>query len=164
MFEALRRLSGRLGLQVRQLEELDVRAILDLVRDYNRSAKKTGVPQIAEPSGSIDVGAIYRRLKLSELREARGRNRSQIERFQREIRDHIDRGVPLLWSVQLGLVQEPGIPQNAGGHMRLIIGYNSKTQELLFSDSWGPGHERKRMALNDAWAITTGLAVLEPLR
>jgi hypothetical protein len=47
--------------------------------------------------------------------------------------------------------------------MRLIIGYNLKTREILYSDSWGAGHELKRMALDDAWAITTGLATVEPL-
>ncbi len=76
---------------------------------------------------------------------------------------HIDQGFPLLWSVELGFVSEPGIPQHAGGHMRLIIGYNTKTSELIFSDTWGAGHEKKRMAMEDGWAITTGLAAIEPL-
>ena len=48
--------------------------------------------------------------------------------------------------------------------MRLIIGYNTKTNELLFSDSWGAGHEKKRMPLDDAWSITTGLVTIEPLQ
>ena len=63
----------------------------------------------------------------------------------------------------LGKVPEPNIPQNAGGHMRLIIGYNTQKQEILFSDSWGAGHELKRMAAADAWTVTTGVATIEPL-
>jgi len=47
--------------------------------------------------------------------------------------------------------------------MRLIIGYNAKTNEILYSGSWGMGHELKRMPLADAWAITTGLCTVEPL-
>jgi hypothetical protein len=47
--------------------------------------------------------------------------------------------------------------------MRLIIGYNTKTQEVLYTDSWGAGHELKRMAAADAWTITTGLTSVEPL-
>ena len=62
----------------------------------------------------------------------------------------------------LGKVPETGIPQDAGGHMRLIIGYNSKSEEILYSDSWGAGHELKRMAAADAWTITTGTMSIEP--
>ena len=47
--------------------------------------------------------------------------------------------------------------------MRLIVGYNAKTEEILYSDSWGAGHELKRMKADDAWTITTGLMTVEPL-
>ena len=46
-----------------------------------------------------------------------------------------------IWSVLVGRVKEKPPVQGAGGHMRLIIGYNDKTSELLYSDSWGRGHE-----------------------
>jgi len=46
--------------------------------------------------------------------------------------------------------------------MRLIIGYNARSSEILYSDSWGAGHEIKRMSLRDAYAITTGLLSIEP--
>ena len=75
---------------------------------------------------------------------------------------HINEGTPLLWTVMLGKVTEKEIPQASGGHMRLIIGYNSKTGEILYSDSWGAGHELKRMAADDAWTITTGAMSIEP--
>ena len=71
--------------------------------------------------------------------------------------------VPLLWSVQLGIVEEnPRLPQASGGHMRLIIGFNPKTSEVLYTDTWGRGHELKRMALDNAWTITTGLYAVVP--
>ena len=47
-------------------------------------------------------------------------------------------------------------------HIRLIIGYNAKTQEVLYSDSWGMGHTLKRLPIADAWAMTFGLTVLKP--
>ena len=97
------------------------------------------------------------------LKEARTKNKAALIRFQHEVQNRIDAGIPLLWSVQLGLVPERGIPQGAGGHMRLIIGYNSKTEEILYSDSWGAGHELKKMKADDAWTITTGLMTIEPL-
>ena len=50
----------------------------------------------------------------------------------------------------------------AFGHMRLIVGYNQKTHEILYSDSWGPNHALKRMPETQAWAMTKGLLVLKP--
>jgi hypothetical protein len=46
--------------------------------------------------------------------------------------------------------------------MRLIIGYNPNKKEILYSDSWGYGHELKRMPLDDAYTITTGLYTVDP--
>ena len=163
MFSALKKVGARLKVKVRSLEESDVKSILALVKDYNRFAKKDGVPEVADPGLFIDIGVIFQQMKYETLKEARMKSRSDMARFQREVQQNIDAGVPLMWSVQLGFVKEPGIPQNAGGHMRLIIGYNTKTNEVIFTDSWGAGHEQKRMAMDDAWTITTGLASISPL-
>ncbi|MFT5131040.1 MAG: hypothetical protein ACI8W8_004674 [Rhodothermales bacterium] len=46
--------------------------------------------------------------------------------------------------------------------MRLIIGYNAKANQLIYSDSWGTGHEFKRMSMEDAWAITTCVDLVAP--
>ena len=46
--------------------------------------------------------------------------------------------------------------------MRLIIGSNTKTGELLFTDSWGAGHELKRMKMNDAFQASMAVYVIEP--
>lgn len=163
MFNALKKVGARLKVRVRSHEELTVKGILELIKDYNRAAKKAGFGEIPDPGLFIDMGLIYQQMKFEPLKEARTRNRADLGRFQRDLQQHVDQGIPLLWSVQLGMVKEPGIPQNAGGHMRLIIGYNLKTSEVIFSDSWGAGHEQKRMAIADAWTITTGLASIEPL-
>lgn len=82
----------------------------------------------------------------------------------KEIRSYIDSGLPLLWALQLGRFPEkPQLtPQTAGYHMRMIIGYNDKTEEILFSDSWGAGHELKRMKMSHAYQATHGLFVLKP--
>lgn len=74
-------------------------------------------------------------------------------------------GVPLLWFCIVGKFPEvPPInpPRRTSSHLRLIIGYNDKAGELLYSDTWGPGHELKRLPLEDAWAMTLGLHVLKP--
>lgn len=82
----------------------------------------------------------------------------------KDIRKYIDAGIPIVWGVILGLYPEQGLPQSAGGHMRLIIGYNEQTQMIIYSDSWGAGHEAKVMALDRACAISQILYVLRPLR
>lgn len=163
MFQALKKLGAQLRLRVRPLEQLEVKNILELVRDYNRAAQRQGRAQPINAGGLIlDVGAIYGAMQPELLREVKTRNRADVNRFERNIQSHIDQGVPLLWSVMLGLVPEKAIPQASGGHMRLIIGYNAKTNEVLYSDSWGPGHELKRMSVGDAWTVTTGLTIVEP--
>ena len=46
--------------------------------------------------------------------------------------------------------------------VRLIISDNDRTQEILYTDTWGVGHELKRLGLADAWTITIGLYCLQP--
>jgi len=163
MSESLKKVAARLKVRVREHEKLDVKTILELMKDYNRAAKKAGVAEIPDQGQMLDVSEIYGAMKGEVLKEARTKNKSDISRFQRDVQQHVDQGVPLLWSVQLGFIQEQGLTQQAnGGHMRLIIGYNAKTLEVIYSDSWGAGHEQKRMKLDDAWAITTGLLTIEP--
>ncbi|MCX6986481.1 MAG: hypothetical protein NT118_17305, partial [Lentisphaerae bacterium] len=65
-------------------------------------------------------------------------------------------------SVILGIVKEKGLPQAKGGHMRIISGYNKDKNEIIYSDSWGKDHENKKMPMDDAWTITTGLYSFDP--
>jgi hypothetical protein len=162
MNAALKKLAARLKVRVRPIEEQTVRGILDMIKDYNRAAKRLKKPEIPDQGSFLDMPRIYAAMDFDVLKEARTKNRSELGRFQRTIQSNIEDGVPLLWSVQLGLAKEEEIPQARGGHMRLIIGYNNTTQEILYSDSWGRGHELKRMPALDAWTITTGLTTVEP--
>lgn len=165
MFDAIKKLGARLRVRVRPIEQPSVREIISLIGDYNRAAKKGDrAPQIADPGHMIDVGAVYRQMQVEVLRDVRTKNKSDVSRFQRAVQGSIDKGEPLLWSVILGFVPEtPALPQASGGHMRLIIGYNNKTQQIMYTDSWGAGHELKRMSLEDAWTITTGLTSIQPM-
>ncbi len=102
---------------------------------------------------------------LFELKEEKYIGDEVEERaFQRMIRKNIDSGLPLLWALQLGKYEEdPSIAQQTGGgHMRMIIGYNDKTKRIIFSDSWGAGHEFKTMAAHDVYLATDGLFLLKP--
>lgn len=95
-----------------------------------------------------------------------GKRRVSLSQFADEIREYTDKGIPLLWALELGKFKEiPPLPmggQISGGHMRLIIGYNRIKNEVLFTDSWGAGHELKRMSSTDAWEATLGLYLMVP--
>ena len=162
MLSALKKLSNRLKVRVREVEKFDIKQILGLITEYNRAAKRVGTALVPDQGGMIDVNNVYRSMDVDVLRDVRNKNKSDLNRFLRDVASHVEEGTPLLWMVMLGKVPEPEIPQNAGGHMRLIIGYNSKTNEVLFSDSWGAGHELKRMSASDAWTITNGTICIEP--
>jgi len=163
MLDALKKLGARLKVRVREVEHSDVQQFVKLMADYNREARHDHAPELPNPGRMIDETAIYSAMDVKVLRETRTKNKSDVNRFEREIERKVDEGVPLLWTVMLGKVPEKGIPQNAGGHMRLIIGYNQPKQEILYTDSWGAGHELKRMSVEDAWTMTTGAMVIEPL-
>ena len=89
----------------------------------------------------------------------------ELDDFAKDVKDSIDEGVPLLWALELGLFPEtPNLtPQTGGGHMRTIIGYNDAEQLVVFSDSWGAGHEFKTMSFEHAYKATTGLFRLKPI-
>lgn len=162
--DAMKKITARLKVRVREIEKMDVKEILALIQDYNRAAKRAGEKEIPDQGQMLNVPLIYQQMKPSVLKDAKTRGKADLNRFQREVARYVDAGVPLLWSVNLGIVPEkPELPQASGGHMRLIIGYNTKTQEILYSDSWGQGHELKHMKADDAWTITSTLMVIEPL-
>jgi hypothetical protein len=162
MTESLKKLTARLKIRVRTLEQTDVKSILTLIADYNRLAKRAKTDGIDFNENALDLRQIYSQMKPELLREARTKNRSALSGFEREVKSHIEKRVPILWSVTLGIMPEGDRPLPVGGHMRLIIGYNEKTDEIVYSDSWGMGHEMKRMASADAWSMTMGMATIEP--
>ncbi len=163
MLSSLRRLTGRLGIKVRSLHQWNARDFLKLVDDYNRATKRGKLaPELPLPYAT-NADAFFSQVKPDIYKEVRMKSAADFGRFQRDIQRSIDQGIPLLWSVRLGIVRESNTPQRIGGHMRIIVGYNQTTNEVLYSDSWGQGHEEKRMAMDDAWTITDGLSSLQPL-
>ena len=166
MYEALNKLEGRLRVRVRVIENWDFKKFMDEVADYNKEAKRAKKPEVdASPRGNvIYVNEIYGKMDGEVLKVSRTeRDRSGFGKFQRSVNGLIDQGIPVMWSVSLGLLPEPEIPQASGGHMRLIIGYNTKTGEILYTDSWGADHALKRMPVVNAFAITTGMYYMEPM-
>ncbi len=163
MTDSLKKLTARLKIRVRTLDQTDVKSLLALIADYNRLAKREKAAEIDTSGERLDIKEIYSQMKPDLLRATRTKSKSAVEGFERNVKSHVDKGIPILWSVTLGIMPEAGHALPIGGHMRLIIGYNEKSGEIVYSDSWGLGHEIKRMPLADAWSMTMGMATLEPL-
>lgn len=159
---AISRIAHNMNLNFRKLVDMNIDKYLRLIEDYNRAARKKKLPPF-EHDYLIDVDAMFQAMDRDTLREARTSRAPDTRKFLSDIQDYIRMGIPLIWGVELGIIEEiPELPQSTGGHMRLIIGCNTQTREILYSDSWGSGHDLKRMALDDAWTITTGLYVMLP--
>ncbi len=138
------------------------------VADYNKAAKKLRRPEIARSQyvrGGVmwDAAAAQAAMEPVVLK-AMKLKLPAFRVFQRALHDQVNAGIPLVWSVTLGIFPEPDIPQAQGGHMRLIIGYNDRTKEIIYTDSWGAGHECKHMPLDDAWAISKAVLFIKPNR
>ena len=100
------------------------------------------------------------------LRRGRNFRAPDGKKFGEWIQEYVDQGIPLLWALELGIAPEEPPLQSAGqisgGHMRMIIGYNQAKNQLIFTDSWGAGHEMKRMSQTAALPVTSGLYVVQP--
>ena len=145
----------------------------EMIELYNRQAKQKKKKPIdfmefAETTGpnmrTIDTMKIYAAMDAETLKESKVRQTQGLESFRKNIIQYTAQGVPVVWACVVGKYPEkPDIGhEGAFGHIRLIIGYNAKTQEVLYSDSWGPGHELKRLPISEAWTMTFGLTVLKP--
>ncbi|MBE2286529.1 MAG: hypothetical protein IAE77_23935 [Prosthecobacter sp.] len=134
--------------------------------DAEKGANIFGMQKsLAKIDGAFKV--TFKPLINPELYYTNGRKRRVSDKqFVSIVKEYTDKGVPLLWGLALGEKEEdPPLPrggQVSGGHMRLIIGYNTAKNQILFTDSWGAGHELKRMALLDAYDVTMGLYSMAP--
>ena len=161
MEDAMKKLSGKYKTRFTTVLDLDYssRKYQSFLRKYNTVARKLDKKVLDTDNYIYFFGG----LDPEVLREVNGKGQTY-ERFMKAVRENIDKGVPVMWALQLGLFPENGekARQAGGGHMRLIIGYNATKDEIIFSDSWGAGHEKKRMAAPDASAATMGLYLLQP--
>jgi hypothetical protein len=168
MLDALKKLASRFRIQVMTEYRLNDSDFVREVNDYNRVArnapKTLNARLVDQQFSTASYPAVCHQMNGQLLLEAKTRlNPAYMTMFEQNVRRYIERGIPLLWSVQLGLLPEEKLNVNArGGHMRLIVGLNRRTHQIYYSDTWGFGHELKTMPLTNAWTITDGLFTLEP--
>ena len=143
--------------------------IKDVQKDidaYNKAAKSMKRPAISFDQFLVGnmfmMSAMQAAMEPEVLLKMRTKD-ARYKKFMTMVKTRIDQGVPVFWGVTLGIFPELGLPQADGGHMRLIIGYNTAQNEILYTDSWGAGHELKRMSADRAFAITHDAFTLRPL-
>lgn len=162
MVAALKRVAGRTKTRLFQHYEIDQREAESTIKSYNRLAKRTKRQPVFDMKNRyIPYQQFLSACHAPTLKIVRAKG-STYERFKKTVRDKISEGIPLLWSLQVGVIPERGIPQAGGGHMRLIIGYNEKTDQVIYSDSWGAGHEFKKMPFADAFTVSMNLITIKP--
>jgi hypothetical protein len=163
MASALQRMTNELRLQLTTHMLFNIAEFQKLITDYNRTAKSARKTEIVLPHhGTINVADIYADMDSALLKQARLRRDAKMTSFKATITKYVNAGCPLVWTLMVGKVPEKPALTETGGHMRLIIGFNERQNEIIYSDTWGPGHERKRMPLADAWTITFDLFTIEP--
>jgi hypothetical protein len=165
LVRGLRAIAHTLNVQVKMLIEQDDRAFERLVEDYNKEARRARVEGIDlyHPPPSGGTNTIWSLFDKDLFLQSRLKERIAMEKFFTMVRTKVDDGIPVCQCCVIGILpEEAKLEQAPGGHLRLIVGYNPRTREVLYTDSWGVGHERKRMSVGYAFAITTGLFTLEP--
>lgn len=156
------------GLGFQEIVGMSPRSLADIeevLAKYNKAAKSLKKEELSLATFTrdhmIDVAALHEAMEAKVIYTMRKKD-SRAKKFSAGIRQQVAAGVPIFWGVTLGIFPERGIPQTRGGHMRLIIGYNDKKREILYTDTWGEGHELKRMPEDWAFAITHDAFFLKP--
>ena len=117
-----------------------------ILKYFKRNVETQDVAKIAgsdikegtSMSGTYD--ALIAAVRKLDIICDRFRKPSSAQNFKYSINDSIKKGIPLLWCT----------PK----HMRIINGYDSNKNEVIYTDSWGPTHEAKRMPLEEAYVKT----------
>ncbi|MDB6076749.1 MAG: hypothetical protein JWO82_496 [Akkermansiaceae bacterium] len=163
MEKAFQKITGKIHLRTLKHIEFSNKQLEQDVKSYNRAAKTAGVKTFdidlkeyyvnAHAFWSVADKPTFRAMKAAQPGFAQ---------FTRKIKEYVDQGIPLFWTLQLGMFKEEGLPQTYGGHMSLIIGYDEKDGTINYTDSWGEGHERKSMRADEAYCMTMAMYTMVP--
>ena len=173
MVEAVRETGGKFGVKISPVylrgQKSDPQDLEKTVKAYNKTAlrmKKHQIRVIKQQKGNTIYYMITETLAQMEPEvelEFWVTQKEEYDDFRNSIRKNVGKGIPVIWSAKLGKFEEEKIPPQAtGGHMRLIIGYNDKNDTIIYTDTWGSGHEKKSMPAAQAWAITTAYFTVTP--
>lgn len=171
MVDGIKKISSRYGVKIREYYKNDS---LKTAADFEKYVKKYNsyaLKMKQKPVRVVTMGnTVYPDETISQmdpdvLKKFRvDSEKTDMKGFVRDLKASVDKGIPLLWAVKLGIIKEKEIPQASGGHMRLITGYNDKDSQIIYSDSWGADHDYKKMDYGDAWTISSFLIAMDPLK
>jgi len=129
---------------VRPVEKFEAPQLVTLMTEYNRAAKRGNrAPQLAQAGQVLDLEKIFRSMDVAVLKEVRTKTHSEVAKFQGDVQRSIDAGIPIIWSVMLGIFPEPGVPQkgrrahaadhrlqpeNAGDHLHGFLGRRARAE------------------------------------
>lgn len=137
--------------------------------NYQRIAKKKKTQGLRNGYERIDREATITKYEIRDSADPATyremmMEKSDYSRFINQVERAIQQGLPVAWALQLGIFKEGNLPQQDGGHMRLIIGYNKQKKQIIYSDSWGQGHEKKYMDAGQAFSVTDCILIMPPTR
>jgi len=163
MIDALKGIAGRFKMRIKTHDDMSYQDMCDLSEDYNRIAKRGDKSKMVKTGNNVNNWYNFDDFDPEILKSTRLKSTSGIKKFEAEVKRSIDAGIPLLWTVTVGIYKEPvRISQSRGGHMRMIIGYNTAKKEIIFSDTWGAGHEKKNWGIEEAYCSTKGIYSIQP--
>lgn len=145
MQRALEAISHRFHVR---LSQIDARMpdLSDVYARYNQVAAAAGQPRLLPMGAGRNLSEADGKL----MQQAMGLRDADVAKWLKPIRKPLQEGIPILWCVP--------------GHMRMIIGYDTERQELIYSDSWGARTAEERMPLAAACAISVFRYILKPSR
>ncbi|MFA6101543.1 MAG: hypothetical protein WCV67_06760 [Victivallaceae bacterium] len=146
-------------------------SLIKLVELYNTEAARGNADKIDltkfTKSGngkSYDTRAILLAMTPELYKVARSREIIGFTKFKRDVITNIDSGVPLVWARLTSIFPIPDKPRRGiGYHVQLITGYNVKENAVIYSDSWGPRNEKKKMSWEEAWSISLDISTYTPM-
>ena len=130
----------------------DIRTFLGRYNRAARSARKPAIRledhiKIQGKQRTLDMNSLQKALDKDICRQVQLEART-LAKFRREVHEAIRQGLPILWMIP--------------GHIRLIVGIDPQGDQIFYSDSWGQGHEKKKMPMEEAFLLTSRIFVLVP--
>ena len=163
MEKAFKKITGKIHVRTIKLMDYDYRQTEKDYKAYDREAKKQGAKMLNIDLDHYYVNALgfWQNADKDVFKSVKAKQ-TKYKFFKSKIKEFTDQGVPICWTLYLGMFPEKEGQQQWGGHMRIIHGYNEKTEEIFYTDSWGAGHELKKMPAIHAWCMTTGMYAMVP--
>ena len=102
---------------------LDIRdhILLGSLRKYNTAAMAAHSPDV-DLSTTTSINELFRHVNPDIWLRIKANEDRHIQNFAAIVLRSLQDNIPLLWSVQFGLIRDPAGPSASEGHVRLIVG------------------------------------------